>query len=83
MAAKLSFGRGERRAKLYYVAFREDIQADGKPGKLVLSSKTFDHYEDACAYADTISRSRQPIVLALAIYTGPNQKRSEKDRLRS
>ena len=53
----------------FKVAFRKDATADGQKGSYHLSSKDFDHYHDAAEYADTISGSREPIVLEVKPYT--------------
>lgn len=42
---------------------RDDIKADGSPGDYDPSSKVFASDEEAQAYADTISRSRGPIIV--------------------
>ena len=48
---------------MYRVAFRKDAQVDGTKGDYHLSSKEFQCYDDARSYADTISESREPVVL--------------------
>jgi hypothetical protein len=48
-----------------YVICREDTRQDGSKGKYVLAtSRSFDTWDDAEKYSDTINSSREPKVLA-------------------
>ncbi len=52
----------EPRQGLYIVLVRTDRQPDGKPGRYEVSNKTFNCLEDATAYSNGCSPSRQPFV---------------------
>lgn len=47
----------------YWVACREDRFPNGRKGKYVLSSKTFETLKEAVAYKASISISREPMVM--------------------
>jgi len=48
---------------IYRVAFRKDVDLEGRPGDYHLSRKTFESYAHAKTYADRVSQSRDPIVM--------------------
>lgn len=47
-----------------FVICREDTRQDGSKGKYVLAtSRSFDDWDDAKEYSDTINTSREPKIL--------------------
>lgn len=46
----------------YMVAFREDTDEEGNPGRYWLKNKFFDTNQEAWDYAKTIASSRIPLV---------------------
>ena len=49
----------------YYVICREDTRDDGSKGKYVLAtSRSFEDWDAANTYAQTVNSSREPKVLA-------------------
>ena len=61
----------------FLVLCREDSLPDGSPGNYVFAtSKTFKEYREALRYLETISTSRNPIMVRVELMACPGELRA-------